>query len=346
MALSKTLESNGQALDNLKDLLEELDWHGRHSAWHQTDLGSHPNWTYLIILKQVEAAYLDRRGEELAAFSAVMDLAELSRRLLDLHAWPSFYFRSDEVHLRCSRSMAELLRDTQLTSEMLEDIQREFMICEPTDKQVQENVLPAFYVFEKKLLLGPLSGEPLDTMPNGVLHPKPARLFFKINETLGMMASTLRFLRDQVGGASVTSSGLRDIWSAVPGRRDVGFYEPNGAGMAYAAERLAPYLEVPSRHQLARTRHLLTVTLFAVRRFYADHQGLPEGMTPLRPAYLNPLTVDPFSGEPFHLSLEKGLLYSVGSDYHASGGRENQSAFADDSEPTVQVGVRSLKSTR
>ena len=105
-ALSRMLSRNAQALDNLKDLLEDFDWHGRHAAWHQKDLGQDSVWTYAAILKQVEIAYLDRRGEELAAFAAAIDLMELSRRLQDLHAWPSFYFRSLEMHERGVRSLA------------------------------------------------------------------------------------------------------------------------------------------------------------------------------------------------------------------------------------------------
>jgi len=43
----------------------------------------------LAILKQAEAAYLMRRGEEEAAFAAAIDLAQLARSLQELDAWPS-----------------------------------------------------------------------------------------------------------------------------------------------------------------------------------------------------------------------------------------------------------------
>ena len=59
------LVENSQALDNLKDLLEDLDWHGRHASWHFADLGNHQNWAAAMMLKQVEAAYLQRDGQML-----------------------------------------------------------------------------------------------------------------------------------------------------------------------------------------------------------------------------------------------------------------------------------------
>ena len=106
------LVENSQALDNLKDLLEDMDWHGRHASWHFADLGNHPNWAAAMILKQVEAAYMQRDGKHEAALSAALDLAELARRLQDIHAWPSFYFRSLETHRRCTDTLAELLQRT------------------------------------------------------------------------------------------------------------------------------------------------------------------------------------------------------------------------------------------
>jgi hypothetical protein len=334
------LVENSQALDNLKDLLEDFDWHGRHASWHFTDLGSHPNWTSAMILKQVEAAYMQRDGKHEAAIAAALDMAELARRLQDIHAWPSFYFKSLETHRRCTDMLAELLQRSAATEEAMASFQQQFEACAPQDEHVRRNVLPGFYLYEKKRLLGAQSGEPLDTMPGGSQRPLPKQLFFKTHETLGLIADTMRHLVRQVGQASASTAMLREIWEGVPGTREVASYQPNGRGAAYARQQLESYLDVPARQQLARTRHLLVLQLFAMRRFVVSERGLPQALDGLRPRYLSELPTDPYSGEPFHYDADNGLLYSVGSDFTAEGGRVELPPLADPREPTVKIGVQ------
>ena len=339
-AMVNWLVENSQALDNLKDLLEDLDWHGRHASWHFADLGNHPNWAAAMMLKQVEAAYLQRDGKHEAALSAALDLAELARRLQDIHAWPSFYFRSLETHRRCTDTLAELLQRTLASEEALGSFQQQFEACEPLDEQVKRNVLPGFYLYEKKRLMGIQSGEPIDTMPAGVRRPVPKQLFFKTNETLGIMANTMRHLVRQVGQTSAGATALREVWEGVSGSREVAAYQPNGRGVVYARRELEPYLDVPARQQLARTRHLLVVQLFAMRRFVVGEKGLPQTLESLVPKYLKSRLTDPFSGEVFHYDSNRGLIYSVGSDLEASGGRAHLAPLADPGEPTIKIGVQ------
>lgn len=334
------LVQNSQALDNLKDLLEDADWHGRHASWHFADLGNHQNWAAALMLKQVEAAFLQRDGKHEAAVTAALDLAELARRLQDIHAWPSFYFRSLETHRRCTDTLAELLQRTLASEEALASFQQQFEACEPLDDQVKRNVLPGFYLYEKKRLMGIQSGEPIDTMPAGVQKPLPKQLFFKTNETLGIISNTIRHLVRQVGQTSVGTTALRDVWEGVSGSREVAVYQPNGRGVAYARRKLEPYLDVPARQQLSRTRHLLVVQLFAMRRFVAREKGLPQTLESLVPNYLKSRLADPFSGEAFQYDSNRGLIYSVGSDLEASGGRAHMAPLADPGEPTVKIGVQ------
>jgi hypothetical protein len=338
------LDQNGLALDNLKDLLEDENWRGRHFSWHQKDLGAHPNWETAALLKQVEVAYNDKRGNESAALASAMDLAELARRLQDLYAWPSYYFRSLEIQRRCAESLAETLQRSRLPAVDLAGFQEQFEACTPSDAQVRRNVLPGFYLFEKKVLLGMQSGEPFEAMPAGMIRSQQRQLFFKSNETLDLIAGSIRYLINQVGQTSASTAGLREMWAREPVGRGLNAYAPNGLGVAFAQERLQPYLDVPARQQLAKTRHLLVVQLVAMRRFIADHRGLPSKLSDLRPSYLAELPLDPFSGEAFQYDPTTRVIYSVGSDFVASGGRPNRPPLSDPGEPTVKIGVRTATS--
>ena len=82
--------------------------------------------------------------------------------------------------------MAHLLGGTRLSGAALGASQQVFAACLLSDKQLKEHLLPAFYLHEKKLLLGRKSGAPLDTLPGGVEFARPGRLFFKTNETLDL----------------------------------------------------------------------------------------------------------------------------------------------------------------
>jgi hypothetical protein len=340
------LAANSQALDNLKDLLEEADWHGRHASWHLTDLGAHPNWMTVALLKQAEAAHLMRQGQEEAAFAAALDLAELARRLQDIQAWPSFYFRSQEIHLRAVQSLAALLEATRLSADALAPFQEQFAACAPLDQHLRQNVLPGFYWFEKKVLLGQASGEPVSLMPGGQPRARPKQLFFKTQETLGLLAGTMRFLVAQIGQTSVSSGDIRETWRGVPGTRGLALYAPNGRGAVYAGERVESYLQVPAMHQLARTRHLLVELLFAMRRFVAQEHGLPQTLSALTPRFLERMPLDPYSGESFLYDPLQGVIHSVGNDVMTQGSRAEPPSLVDPTEPAVRIGVKKATAIR
>lgn len=337
-ALATHVMKNGDALDNLRDLLEDFDWHPHHAAWHGEDLGEHPAWPHVRFLLQAQAAYLMRHGNQEAALIAVIDMAELSRRMHDLWAWPSFMLRAQEMHMACVQSAAEILRQVRLSSSQLATFQNEFHQCAPSDALLQ-GALSAFYVHEKKLLFGEKSGAPLDTLPRGVTQERPARLFFKKHETLGLFADAIRRLRNEIvlapyaalGDSTQTVSNIR--------RSRPLMIQPNGAGAAYFSQHIEPFLNLPQRHGLAKARHGLLLCLFGVRRYVADHQKLPPDLASLVPNYLLEVPTDPFSGEAMQYDPLKGLLYSVGADLVKAGGKITDPPLIDVDEPTVDLGI-------
>jgi hypothetical protein len=175
--LAAFIRDNGSALDNLRDLLQDYGWHPHHSDWHREDLSAHPGWEYVGDLLQAHAAYLARRGDEESAFIVAIDLAEVSRRLQEVWAWSGYMKRSMELQVAATQVLAELLKSTRLDNATLERFQSEFNQCHPDD-DIMRQAYAAFYIHEKKLLLGPASGELLDTMPGGQMHQRPGRGFF------------------------------------------------------------------------------------------------------------------------------------------------------------------------
>lgn len=336
--LAMHVMKNGDALDNLRDLLEDFDWHAHHAAWHGEDLGEHPAWPHVRFLLQAQAAYLMRHGNQEAALIAVIDMAELSRRMHDLWAWPSFMLRAQEMHMACVQSAAEILRQVRMSSSSLAAFQNEFHQCAPTDTLLQ-GALSAFYVHQKKLLFGEKSGVPVDTLPRGITQGRPARLFFKKHETLGLFADAIRRLRNEIvlapyaalGDSTQTVSNIR--------RSRPLMIQPNGAGAAYFSEQIEPYLNIPERHGLAKARHGLLLCLFAVRRYVVEQQKLPPDLASLVPNYLLEVPTDPFSGEAMQYDPLKGLLYSVGTDLIKSGGKITDPPLIDVDEPTVDLGI-------
>jgi hypothetical protein len=334
--LQSFMQGNGAALDALRDLLGDFDWHPHHAAWHQEDLGEHHSWPHVRILLQARVANLLRLGDEQAAMSAALDLGRLSRHLQEMWSWPSYSLRSQELHMACVQMTAQVLKNTRLSNAELKPFQEEFMKLTSRDDLLQ-GALNAFYIHEKKLIFGEKSGQPLDTMPRGVLQERPGRLFFKKHETLGLFAAACRQMRDQVVEAPF-SGGTAHRLSVVKPQAVLSF-RPNGAGESYFAEHFDPIYDLPERHHLARTRHSLVLSLFAIRRYLAEHQILPSGLTVLQPDYLPDTPIDPYSGEPLHYDPLKGVLFSVGDDFHAEGGRVTEPPLTDSSEPTVELGI-------
>lgn len=334
--LSDWVTRNQTALRNLTDLLEDGDWHPRHVTWHASDLGSHSNWVPLGVLKQAEAAYFARRGDELTAFTAAMDLAELARQLEDLRAWPSFFQRGRDLHQRACQTLAELLAVTRLPAAELEACQADFEAWTPDEERLRE-ALTAYYIFEKKVLLGPSSGEPPATLPAGAMTPQPGRLFFKPRETLQLFLDTFRNLRD----LALQSPYTRASQIAERLRRQGGgrswFLGPNSAGEAYFSSRIEPYLQMPDDHSLALARHRIVITLFAIRRHMAEKKTLPAALADLKPRLLQEIPVDPFSGTALGYEPRTGRLYSVGTNLFHDAGRASDPPLADALELTAGV---------
>ena len=336
--LADFIRRNGTALDNLRDLLEDYDWHPHHSNWYLQDTSSHPSWGHSATLLQAQAAYLARRGDEEPAFVAAVDLAELSRRLQEIWAWPGYMHRAWDLQTASVQILAELLKSTRLDNATLRRFQEEFIQCRP-DADLLRQACAAYYLHEKKVLLGPASGELLDTMPAGRLHQRPARLFFKTNETLSLFASSFRDLRDEISRPpytrlSVTSSPPRRTRLSSPR-----FYHPNYSGEAYFSERIGPYLQLPQELSLAQARHGLVRCLFAIRRYLEVRHTLPAHLNDLVPEYFAAIPQDPFSGESLQYDSANGLLFSVGTNLIAEGGRISEPPLADDAEPTVALGI-------
>ena len=332
--LSRMVESNGVARENLRDLLAEGDWHPNHKAWFEEDIGIHGAWTTLTILKQAEAAYLMRRGEEEAAFTAAIDLAELARSLQQLHAWPSYYDRSFQMFERACQSLVNLLQTTKtLTQPQLAALQEEFAKCAPSD-QVLRSAMSAWYLFEKKLMMGPESREPPESMPGGVIYERPGRLFFKSNRTLELFLRTFQELRDEAEKSPYSRSSQP---AARLSRVSPGFAMPNSGGQAWFAQRIAHYLEIPDKQSIAHAQHAVTLTLFAMRRFQIDFHRIPPKLLNLRPDYLKDLPPDPFSGEPLKYDGITGIVTSVGTNFTLDPGNPAEPPFSDAREISAQL---------
>lgn len=333
--LSRVVESNGVARENLRDLLAEGDWHPTHVAWFEEDIGSHGAWTTLTILKQAEAAYLMRRGEEEAAFTAAIDLAELSRSLQDIHAWPSYYDRSLRMFERACQSIVVLLQASKtLNQKKLQTLQEEFVKCAPSD-QVLRSAMSAWYLFEKKVMMGVESREAPNTMLGGINYERPGRLFFKPNRTLELFLRSFQDLRDEAEKSPYSRSsqpGFRV--NRLPSTAGL----PNSGGQAWFASRIPPYLELPERQSIAHSQHAVTLTMFAIRRFAIDFKRLPERLINLRSDYLKDIPADPFSGEPLKYDANSGVVTSVGTNFTLDPGKGLEPPLSDPREIAAKAG--------
>ncbi|GEP41974.1 hypothetical protein BGE01nite_12650 [Brevifollis gellanilyticus] len=333
--LQSFMQGNSAAVDALRDLLGDFDWHPHHAAWHAEDLSEHASWPHARLLLQARVVHLIRTGREQAALDAALDLGRLARRLQEMWSWPGYAQRAQELHMACVQTTALVLKDTRLSSAELKVCQDDFITLLPSDELLQ-GALNGLYLHEKKLLFGENSGEPLDTMPNGVLGERPGRLFFKKQETLGLFAEACRQLRDKVvevpfsarSAARPLARNLASLW-----------FQPNGAGQTYFAQKIDATRELPERHHLGHARHALVLSLFAIRRSLADHQKLPSGLSELRPHYLAEVPLDPYSGELPHYDPLNGVLFSVGDDFRAEGGHITDPPMMDPAEPTLELGI-------
>ncbi|MDB6116958.1 MAG: hypothetical protein JWO08_739 [Verrucomicrobiaceae bacterium] len=335
-ALSRLVLANAAAFTHVKDLLNDDDWQPQNPLWKAVDLGSHEQWQTLGAAMEAAAAYYSRRGQDEAAMLAGMEMAVMAEKLESISAWPTYYARGVEMHERACKAIASLLRQASTDARRLSQVQTEFEKLEPTEATLKTR-LKGFYEFERHLIVGSRPGDPWDE-PS--VHPSQnrfSRLFFKTNQTLALFASSMRELSDQVPKApgAVTHQIAQRIG---PQGRPAGFPGgPNHSGFKYANERIWHYASLLDYLALQRARHALVLTLFGARRYALDHGKAPQKLEDLMPRYFTALPADPYTGEPLRYDAEKGLIYSVGINFKAEGGRANDDPMSDDAEPTVMI---------
>lgn len=342
--LARLLEQQSVVLDNLRDLLEEKEqeWQPRSTLWLMDDLGDDPAWRSILILKQAEAAYLARRGQEEKAFLAAMDLAVLAHLLEQLDCWPSFMDRSLEMHERCAQTLAELLKHTQLSAEVLARLQeKEYAPWAPSIEALRR-AMGGYYGFERKLLLGPDTHEP--PLPPGYIPARSGWLFFKPHATLQLFADSFRELQSESTLTAFARQNQITQRLQRVGGKSGWLPDANESGEAYFVIRIAPYVALPDRHAIARAQHAAVMTLFALRRHVLVEARLPLNAADLTPKYLPNRAVDPFSGEPMRFNLLRGLIYSVGTDLKDEGGHPTLPPLADPLEPTLETGIGTASS--
>jgi hypothetical protein len=337
--LARTVEEQGAVLDDFRDLLEEKEqeWQPRSSLWMIEDFGDNRAWQTIQVLKQAEAAYLARRGQEEQAFLAAMDLAVLAHLFERLDAWPSLEERALEMQDRCAQSLAELLKHTQLSAEVLGRLQEEEYRPWAPSVAALRSAMSGYYAFERKLLLGPDGGEL--ALPPGYVTARSGWLFFKPHATLQLFADSFRELQSE---SAFTAFARQNQIAQRIERLTTGhgwFPGANDAGESYFASRIQPYASLPDRHALVRAKHAAVMTLFALRRCVLVESHLPHTAAELTPKYLPTPALDPFSGEPMKFNLVRGLIYSVGTDLKDEGGKPTIPPLGDATEPTLETGI-------
>ncbi len=331
-AVADIHRKNGVALSNLKDLLEDEDWKPRNSKWFRSDLGSHAGWVSLAVVKQAEAVYVAKRGDELGAFLAAIDLAELARRMQEIHAWPSFYERSFMLHERACQTLAWLLKQTKAGDEQLRTFAADFAQWAPSDEMLRD-ALGTFYLHEKKIMLGPMSGEPAGTLPSAFIQPHSRGLLssFKPNATLRLFLDTFRELQDESLRAAASRSAIRSDWH--PTRIGA-----NAGGEKYFAKRIAAYLPLVARQDLAEGRQAVVSALFTVRRFMLSYHRRPRMLLNVRQDFRDQSFLDPFTGAPLNYDDRTGVLSSAGANLRPDSIQPGDYPLADPSELAVEVG--------
>lgn len=334
------LDNHGPVLDNLRDLLEEKreEWDPRSLLWKMENDASNAAWTGVMLLKEAECAYLARRGHEEAAFHSACDLLVLSSLIVRLDAWPNYMDRFLELQEHGTRALARLLSFTQLDGDRLHRLQEEeYKPWAPTVEQLKK-AMDGFYLFERKLLLGPEGDEP--PLPMWYLPARSgSRIFFKPNTTLRLFAGSFRELKNEAGRTAFSRASQIEHRLLSHGL-DGG---ANRSGEDYFAARIRAYASLLDRNALARTRHGLVMALFGVRQHVQRERSLPAKLDDLVPRYLSAVPLDSFSGEALRYDAKSGLIWSVGMDFKDDGGRPTEIPMSDHDEPTVGIGVATAK---
>jgi len=344
--LAQVLEQHSAVLDNFRDLLEEKEqeWQPGGLLWKVEDFGAHSAWPAVLLLKQVETAYLSRRGKENEAFLAAIDLAVLGSLLERLDAWPSLMERALDLHACSAQLQAGLLRNTQLSAEALKVLQTtEYQPWQPSLDTLR-SAMSGFYTYERRLLIGSELGEP--PLPPGYIPARTGWVFFKPNATLRLFAESFRELKN---AADYTPFARSDHIAARMQHRLSGggaLMNPNWSGEDYFASRIRFYADLPDKVSLARAQYALVMNLFAVRRFVASELRVPKKLEELVPKYLDRVLLDPFSGEPMRYDPVRGVIYSVGEDLIDEGGKPTQVPMTSVDEPTLETGIGVAKTTR
>ena len=220
-------------------------------------------------------------------------------------------------------SAMELARDPSAPPEILARLAAELEMNGPfvsgliealkTEYRMAANVVDDFCANRDQTLLSAYGEE----NPHRVLaRLRNLRYFFKPNQTKLDLAASYRIILADVGRLYADMELLqreeKEVGRWAP-------FRPNAIGN-YIHQLMTPSATLLDVR--CRTDGILAGTklVVACKRFERDKGRRPETLAELVPDYLSDVPPDPYDGEPFRYSAEKGIVWAVGTNLKDEGG--------------------------
>jgi hypothetical protein len=283
-------------------------------------------WKRLAQLASIRENSLMHRGEDLEAFTEMLQQIRMGRKMQNAHGVLLHYLVGAAVKEIGYSQMRYWAATTRLTPEQLKNFLSQI---EPTADE--ETIAYAnSMIMEYQLSLTMID----DLRRAKISDPAAGKIFrsarfvpeFNVSKTKAKLAKDFQLLVD------AAPHHYNEVkLPAFPEHPHYFLLLVGGNAVGeIMCELLEPALDqafakkVRSNVSLQATR-----TILALRAYQLTHGKLPENLDALVPEFLDKVPVDAFNGQPLHYSAERKIVYSVGKNLKDDGGDDRSNAGPD-----------------
>ena len=148
-------------------------------------------------------------------------------------------------------------------------------------------------------------------------HAKGANYFFQPNRSKQMFAD---FYQKMIRNTSLPYAEGKSYDKKNIGRDKLGLLRPNAIGRLLLNVFVPGVIKAVGNKWQTECNFVGTKLVVACNRFQRDKGRWPDALGELVPDYLVEVPRDPFDGQPFRYSAEKGRVWAVGTNLTDEGG--------------------------
>lgn len=297
-------------------------------------------WRRLAAVAQLREESVFREGKQIEALEGTLRLVRFGFQIQSTSATLSHSFVGNSVEIQALITLRRLTRSSTQARDYLPRLARALDGLRIRTPTLAAAVLATYRIDSKPFReLGRRHGPIALLGESSLFRALVGRALFKPHQICRRMAEATRVA---VAETTILDHPEKRWTKDAEKLVQLNWWESLRAGTGHVVVEMFVLANLKAMGACLETNTQLSLTQahLAIFAFRAEKGAFPETLDELVPRFLDRVPVDPFGGKSLRYSRQKGLIYSIGSDYVDAGGSAEEGEYeaaSDPSEPTLRL---------